>query len=352
MRVLYVTSKYPPHTGGVETHVEELAAGMVERGHDVTVFSADDGPDVETTCVRDGVSVRRFDAFAPGDAYHAAPGIFTAVRAFDADVVHGHNYHSLPLAFAAAATTDPFVATPHYHAGSASGFRDALLRLYAAVGRRALERARQVVAVSEWERRRLDDDFGIDATVIPNGLHVDRFAGAEPFDRDRPYLLCVGRVEEYKGVQFVVDAMTELPEYDLLVAGSGSYSEELKRRAESRGVADRVEFLGYVADEELPGLYAGAAAFVTMSSFEAYGMTVAEALAAGTPCVVREAGALVDWVGRDDCVGVDDPTPSTVAAAVGRAAGLDAPSESLPRWDAVCEETERVYESLVSDETS
>lgn len=342
MRLLYVTSKYPPHTGGVETHVEELATGMVDRGHDVTVFSADDGPDVETRTVRDGVTVRRFEGFAPGDAYHFAPGIVAAVREFDADVVHGHNYHSLPLTLAAVATTDPLVVTPHYHGGSASRFRDVLLRAYAAVGSRALERAKTVIAVSEWERQQLSTDFDVEATVIPNGLHVERFAEANPVVRDRPYLLSVGRLEEYKGVQFVVDAMAELPAFDLVVAGSGPYRDELERRARRRGVAERVDFSGYVSDEELPGLYAGAEAFVTMSSFEAYGMTVAEALAAGTPCVVREAGALVDWAVRDDCIGVG---VSDIVSGVERAVELDAPASPLLTWEDVIERTARVYSS-------
>jgi glycosyltransferase involved in cell wall biosynthesis len=85
---------------------------------------------------------------------------------------------------------------------------------------------------------------------------------------------------------------------------------------------------------------------VTLSGFEAYGMTVAEALAAGTPCVVREAGALVDWVERADVVGVDETTVTEVAAAVRRAVSLDAPSESLPTWEDVVDDVEAVYESV------
>jgi glycosyltransferase involved in cell wall biosynthesis len=161
-----------------------------------------------------------------------------------------------------------------------------------------------------------------------------------PERRERPYLLSVGRVERYKGVQHVVRALRELPEYDLLVAGSGSYLDALRRLAGDVGVADRVEFLGYVPDEDLPGLYAGAAAFVTMSSFEAYGMTVAEALAAGTPCVVRRARALVDWARREDCVGVDR---GDLASGVREAVGREAPSEPIPTWEEVADETEAVY---------
>jgi glycosyltransferase involved in cell wall biosynthesis len=356
VKVLQVTTRYPPHTGGVETHVAELAEGLVERGHEVTVFTADArSADAPRRQRRNGVRVIRHRGVAPGGAFHVAPGIVRSVRESDADVVHAHNYHSLPLFFATFGNERgpelPLVATPHYHGASASGVRDRLLSVYRPLGGWALGRADSVVAVSEWERQQLKRDFGVDARVIPNGLDVARFSGATPLTRDRPYLLSVGRLEAYKGVQHAIRALTALPDYDLVVAGSGPYADDLRRVARDTGVIDRVDFRGYVADEDLPGLYAGAAGFVTLSGFEAYGMTVAEALAAGTPCVVREAGALVDWVERDDVVGVtdgDERDPRAVAEAVRNAVERDAPSEPLPTWDDVVDEVEAMYESVVS----
>jgi len=253
-------------------------------------------------------------------------------------VIHAHNYHSLPALFAALGAADArFVVTPHYHGGSAGALRDRLLSLYRPFGGWALRRADRVVAVSDWERERLYADFGVEASVVPNGVDVERFAGVEPRERERPYLLCVGRLAEYKGVQHAIRALAELPEYDLLVAGSGEYRDELERHARDADVGDRVEFLGYVDDVRLPGLYAGASALLSLSSFEAYGMTVAESLSAGTPCVVRTAGALADWADRTDCAAVSGVAPADVAAAVRRAVERDAPSAPLPTWDDVTE---------------
>lgn len=347
MNIVYVTTRYPPHTGGVETHVEELATRFDSDGHDVTVLTADAGAEVASDEYRDGVHVIRHRGVAPGGAFHVAPGILRTLRRFDPDIVHAHNYHSLPLLFAAIATDPetPLVATPHYHGGSASGFRDRLLSLYQLPGGWALRRADALIAVSDWERRQLSADFGVDATVIPNGLDVERFASAEPDERGSEYVLCVGRLEEYKGVQHVIRALPEI-EYDLVVAGSGSYRTELERIARDTGVEDRVHFLGFVDDEDLPSLYAGAEVFVTMSEFEAYGMTVAEALAAGTPCVVREAGALVDWVERDDCVGVAHPDPQTLAKAVTRCRELPAPFSPPVDWETVKASVEDVYRTV------
>ncbi|RDI70459.1 glycosyltransferase family 4 protein [Halopelagius longus] len=348
MKVLQVTPRYPPQSGGVETHVREISERLVERGHDVTVVTADAGDGGFRRERRNGVRVRRYRSVAPGGAMHVCPQVTAAVRRSDADVVHAHNYHSFPLFFAALGVGDRrFVVTPHYHGGSADSLRDRLLSLYRPLGRRAVRRADAVVAVSDWERERLADDFGVDATVIPNGLDVDRFADADPVVRDRPYLLTVGRLEEYKGVQHAIRALTELPEYDLLVAGSGPYREELARTAREEGVAGRVEFLGYVDGEELPGLYAGAEAYLTLSEFEAYGMTVAEALAAGTPCVVRESGALVDWTSEEGVVGVSETGRETVANGVVEAVARTVLSEPVLSWTDVADTLERVYQDVL-----
>jgi glycosyltransferase involved in cell wall biosynthesis len=348
MRVTQVAPRYLPQTGGVETHVRELAERLVDRGHEVTVVSADAGGDGARRERRAGVRVVRVRGLAPGGAFHLAPGVYRAVRDRPADVVHAHNYHSVPLAFAAAAADAPFVATPHYHGGSADPVRDRLLALYRPVGARALRRADAVLAVSEWERDRLRADLGVEARVVPNGLDVDRFRGADPVRRDRPYLLSVGRLVEYKGVQHAVRALRDLPAYDLVVAGSGPYRDELARVAADVGVEERVEFRGYVPDADLPGLYAGAAALCLLSGFEAYGMTVAESLAAGTPAVVREAGALTEWAGRPDCVGVSDPTPATVAEAVGAAVDLTPTTDGLLTWGAVTDRVVAIYEDLLA----
>ncbi|WP_339102619.1 glycosyltransferase family 4 protein [Haloterrigena salinisoli] len=336
MRLLFVTHRYPPRTGGVETHVKEVATRLAADGHDVAVFSTDAGADVTATSIVDDIRVRRFRSVSPSGSFYVAPQLTRAVRRFDADVVHAHNYHAFPLFFAALGVTDErFIVTTHYHGGSADDVRDALLSLYRPFGRWAVRRADDVIAVSDWEREQLRADFGVDATVIPNGLHVDRFATADPERRDGRYLLSVGRLEEYKGVQHVIRALPDLPAYELVVAGRGSYKSALERIARAEGVSDRVTFLGFVDDDRLPNLYAGADAYVSLSSFEAYGMTIAEALAAGTPCVVRAAGALTDWINRNGCVGVTDPSPVSVANAVREAVDREIDAGGIPDWDDV-----------------
>jgi len=315
---------------------------LVDRGHEVTVLTADAGNKGNHVERRNGVQIRRYRSIAPNETIHFSPQIATAVRRSNASIVHAHNYHSFPLFFAALGVGDrQFVVTTHYHGGSASPVRDRLLSVYHPFGLWAVRRADSVIAVSEWERKQLATDFGVTATVIPNGLEIKRFSEAEPIEYNRPYLLSVGRLEEYKGIQYVIRAMSQLPEYDLLVVGSGSYREELERITREEGINEQVKFLGYVDDKQLPPLYVGAEMYVTMSEFEAYGMTVAEALAAGTPCVVRETGGLKDWVSQEGVIGIDDPDSNQIVEVISQQEATVTPH--ISSWNQITKRIEELY---------
>lgn len=339
MKILLVTHRYPPNTGGVEKHVFELATRLADQGHNVTVFSADAGAVSKSS--NDQVRVCRFRSLSPDKSIYFAPGITPAIHQADADVVHAHNYHSLPVFLAGLGITDErFIVTPHYHGASANGLRNQLLSLYRPFGAWTLRQADEVIAVSRWEQEKLSTDFELNATVIPNGINVDQFAEAEPEQRDQPYLLCVGRLEEYKGIQHVIRALPELPSYELLVAGTGPYQSRLEGIARDTGVSDRVNLLGYVEEDRLANLYAGSKVYINLSRYEAYGITVAEALAAGTPCVVREKGALQDWTLKEECFGISNLSPEYVADKV------HAASESSAHSKPVCDLTNTVEHTL------
>lgn len=350
MKIVQVTPRYPPHTGGVEKHVKEISERLVERGHEVTVLTADAGRGVNQQTIINGVTVKRHQSITVNDAFHLAPGIVTAVRQADADVIHAHNYHSLPVFLSALQVTGrPFIVTPHYHGGSANGFRDYLLSLYRPLGRWVLKRADAVIAVSEWENNRIQQDFSVGATVIPNGLDVGRFANVDTKKCDEPYLLTVGRLEEYKGVQDVIQALPELPEYKLFIVGSGSYRDELECIARKEGVSERVAFTGYVGDDQLAMIYAGADVYVNLSEFEAYGMSVAEALATGTPCVVRAEKALTDWIRKEGVTATPKSTPVELAKAVRTVRGIEPNVASLVTWKEVVSHLTGIYERVKKD---
>ena len=105
----------------------------------------------------------------------------------------------------------------------------------------------------------------------------------------RPYFLSVGRLVKLKGVQTLIEAFRSYDKADLLIAGDGVYSEELRRRAAG---LEHVRFLGRVHPAALRELYAGAVAVLAPSLvYETFGLTALEGFAQRTPVIVRDLGA-------------------------------------------------------------
>ncbi len=346
MKIAQVCPRYKPHIGGVETVVEEVGRRLAAKGHDVSVVTTDPPRALPREEIIDGVRVHRFPAYAPGDAYYFSLSLRRYLRRQSYDVVHAHGYHAFPALFATVALERKFVFNPYYHGRGHTPFRDRLLRAYRVAGEKTFRDADAVVCNSEFERGLVCRDFPAycaKSRVITPGINKREFEGLAPYPKDTKILLYAGRLEEYKGVQHAVDALPYLPGYRLVVIGRGPYKTELKRRVEGAGLAGRVKFLEGLMRTELLRWYATADAFVLLSSFESYGITVAEALAAGTPCIVARSSSLAEFVDGGLCRGVDLPVSAEkLAAEVQRVARVPYRKEILD-WDEAAERMLSVY---------
>lgn len=156
---------------------------------------------------------------------------------------------------------------------------------------RIARRAVRVITGSEFAKAELVEQLGVppERVVVIAGGVDERFRPEAARPRERPYVLSVATLGARKNLA----ALEPLAErIDVLVAGSGRGYIAGGGRGESR-----IQFLGYVPEDELPGLYAGAEAFVLPSRHEGYGLTVLEAMASGVPVVASAAGALPETVG-------------------------------------------------------
>jgi len=143
------------------------------------------------------------------------------------------------------------------------------------------------------------------------------FFGAHPRPAERPYVLFVGTIEPRKNVDTLLDAWqsTRLrDDFDLFIAGPVGWSAE-KTVARLRAGVPGVRYLGYVSEDELPGLTAGAAAFVYPSLYEGFGFPVAQAMAAGVPVITSNTSCLPEIAG-EGAVLVDPRSPDEIAAAM------------------------------------
>jgi glycosyltransferase involved in cell wall biosynthesis len=353
VKVGVVVNAYHPDVGGVETHVRRLTAGLVAAGDEVEVLTQHAIAAQERL---DGVLVRRFPLTVPAADYRFSLGLWQWLRANAGryDLLHAHSYHALAALPAALTNRTPLVFTPHYHGTGHSRLRAALHPIYRPVGRRIVARSSRIICVTRAERDLVVRHFpsaGERIVVIPNGTDPAPGATPTPSPITGRRILCVGRLERYKRVDRILRALTYLDDdHTLDVVGTGPARPELEHLARRLGLTDRVTFHGRLSDHAFAAAIAGASAAVSASAHEAFGMAVADAIAAGIPTVAsfipahRELAVLAGSGVKLWLVNPDDE--AALAGALRRAAVTDRAeiAESpLPSWADVVASTRQVY---------
>jgi glycosyltransferase involved in cell wall biosynthesis len=186
-----------------------------------------------------------------------------------------------------------------------------------------LTRADGLIAISENTRADSIRILGLKPErieVIYPGV-AESFFGATATVREKPYILFVGTIEPRKNVAVLLDAYEQLSaslreEFDLVVAGPPGWGDQGALRRLQSGAAG-VHYLGYVPENDLPGLTAGATVFVYPSLYEGFGLPVAQAMAAGAPVITSNLSSLPE-VGGDAAVLVDPRSAGELSAALRR----------------------------------
>ncbi len=154
--------------------------------------------------------------------------------------------------------------------------------------------------------------------VVPHGVDPLFFEARAREGPRTPYLLAVGTFEARKNLPVLLEALALLRrngrDLALVVAGRQAWTQSLPLG----DLAPHVRLAGTVPDPELAALYAGAACFVIPSLHEGFGLTLAEAMAAGTPAVASDIPALRE-VGGETVRYADPHDPASFAAAIGEA---------------------------------
>ena len=350
MKVCLVSYEFPPDVGGEASYAHALASGLSSLGHEVTVLVPK----------KQGVEYSKDGGFRIlAVRASSIPGLKVAsfviavnrllpplVRSEGTDVVHVvFDYPSFP--FRVRGVGAPVFATVHHlHVAEALGalraggsfarrlpgiYSDFLLSLMEVV---LVRRAASVVTVSAFTRNSLRSYLRVNpdrVRVVPNGIGFRDLLEAKDTGRARqrfglgsgPLLLYVGRLEPSKGLEALLAAfevaVRSLPEVRLAVVGRGSerYTLKLKRMAASLGLEGKVTFTGRVGRAELCELYAASTVMVLPSLMEGFGISLAEAMAAGKPCVATKVGAVPEVV-SDGVTGLLVPpgSPRELAEAI------------------------------------
>ncbi len=227
---------------------------------------------------------------------------------------------------------------------------------------KVLTRATGMIAISESTRLDAIRILGLRPErieVIYPGV-AEAFFRAKPISRSKPYILFVGTIEPRKNIALLLDSYRQLApslkeEFDLVIAGPAGWGDATvldRLRAGSPGV----QYLGYVAEGDLPGLTAGATVFVYPSLYEGFGLPLAQAMAAGVPVITSNVSSLPE-VGGDAALLIDPKSTADLAAALSRvllspdlrktmsAKGIARASQY--RWVACASKSWRFFERLI-----
>jgi len=341
MRILMV-GHYPPHTGGVAQHMDNLVRELRKK-HEVHVLTY--GPITPREFERDYVHQVTvpplYGLRGTSFALLGAGKILRLQREFDFDLIHAHfaGTTSFSAVMAKSRLDVPLVVTAHgsdleHTAGLTLG------RFYVT---RSLEGADAVIAVSHWLARKAAALGARKVVVIPNGL---RPLEGEP--GERKYVTFIGALRDYKDPWTFIRLAEHFPEIPFLVVGDGPLRAKLEAAA-----PPNVRFLGY--REDVGRILSRTLLLVLPSKREGFGLVIVEANSLGVPAIGRRVSALPELI-EDGKNGFTFETFDELLEAVrrllepkfNRKSGRIAIKLSRAySWKSVAERVEGVYRELL-----
>jgi glycosyltransferase involved in cell wall biosynthesis len=329
MKIVHVYKDYYPVLGGIENHVRMVAEEQAHRGHDVTVLVTSRGRRGEMA-EANGVHLIKAGRLATVASAPISLSLAGWLRRLPCDIAHLHFPYPIgEMAYLATGRGRRMVITYHSDIVRQKG----LLLLYAPLLRRLLQRADRIMPTNQKyvETSAYLRPLAGKCTVVPLGIDLDHFAHADTAQVEaiqRQYgdrlLIFVGRLRYYKGLEYLLRAMLEVPAR-LVVVGTGPMEKQWKALAGELSLGDKVVFLGDVDDADLPAYYHASSVFVLPSSqrSEAYGVSMLEGMACGLPAVSTELGTGTSFVNQDGQTGfvVRAADPPALAQAINRLLG-------------------------------
>lgn len=341
MRILHVCAYYAPAYvyGGPVRSIHALCQAQLENGMDVEVFTTtaagahrlDAAPHGRRF---DGIRVRYFELSPPAALLGASalgPALNRALP--DADIVHVHGLFNRTVWDAASclhAAGKPYVLSPRgmLEAAALAHHRWRKRVAWHLRDRATVSRASVLHATSSFEAETLRREFGEQPVVqIPNAValsaagagDVQAWRAARGIAAEAPVVLSLGRLHRIKRLDLVAASFLELrrrvPAVQLVIGGPDEQGlrPSLERQLAAAGGA--VHWIAHVDEATKPVLLAAATVLLQCSDSESFGMSVAEALAAGTPVVVTRT---CPWQEVEDwgCGAWVEQSPDAIAAAL------------------------------------
>src|ERR1039458_6113560 len=320
LKVLHVGKFYPPHMGGIETHLQALC-GELRKSIDLHVLVAsDDGRGGEE--MREGVAVSRIPTRLTVSSSPLCPGMIARIRDSDADIIHIHLPNpTAVLAYLASRHRGRLVMT--YHSDTVR--QKVLGALFEPWLHSALRRSSAIIATSQayQDSSRVLARYRDRCHVIPYGIALEDFEQCDSTAvcelRQRygeRLVISVGRLVYYKGFEYLIRAMLQV-QGRLLIIGDGPLRAKLQDLTASLGLAGKVIFAGEIGNDKIVPYYHAADVFAlaSVARSEAFGIVQIEAMASGLPVVNTHLDSGVPFVSLHAETGFTVPPSDSEALA-------------------------------------
>lgn len=329
LHILHIVPYFNPAWayGGPVRVAYELNKRLVERGHDVLIYTTDaldaDHRSQPGEQIIDGVKVRRVPnlsnrlawnrLFIPMGFGHGLPRLMSQF-----DVVHLHEFRTLQNVFALPGLRRynlPYIVMPQGGLPPELG-RTSIKHVYDALyGRRLLKDASRLHALTDMERQQYLElgaserriiviPNGIDVTAFDFEVDVAEFKRQHDIPENRPVVGFLARLNRIKGTEFLVEAFERVLGYRsdaiLMLAGpDDGVKQEIEAQIDRLGIRANIRFVGYIGDDKTKAAaYRASDVYVLPSRYEIQGITVMEALLNATPTITTDqcglAGHLVE----------------------------------------------------------
>ena len=302
MKIVVVTSVFPPSIGGVQTHVYELARAMAAKGHQVRVISKSDGQIFNSEEFLEKVRIQWIGSSNLRYLYYYQLNKFLKklIAKKECDVIHVHGMRPLK---ACVNQGVPIIFTNH-----TSSFLKHLQ-----TGGRHLQRLRQVLQgvdkvlapSTELVDATLQVGYEGPTEYIPNGVDVNKFYPAKSELRkqlgipDSAFVIILARrLVDKNGTLYMAEAMKNIQHSDihLIVAGDGEQKQQFENIINKGHHPKNVHMLGFVLNSEMTPVYQAGDICVLPSLMEATSITGLEAMATGLPLIGTRVGGIPDLI--------------------------------------------------------
>jgi glycosyltransferase involved in cell wall biosynthesis len=312
MHICYCYHVFYPVNGGVEQNIMNVSRELIKRGHKVTVVtsSVPNRPDRE---FYNGIEILRTKPLFWLFKVPFMPRYKKLLSSVDADIIHAHG--TVPgvsdtAILYASKKGIPSVLTYHF-----DGYSDSLVGKIAAffynvlINKRVVSKTNRIIALSKAyiETSPVLKENSEKIDIIPNGVDLKKFnpdvdvSGIREKYKlpEKNVIIFVGRFVKTKGIEYLIKAMKYVDKGTLLLVGGGELEPELRKLVHEEKLDEKVRFLGFLPNEDLPKLYGISDAFVLPSLSESFGVVLLEAMACGVPLIVSDLPRIKQFLSED-----------------------------------------------------